>query len=101
MKMWLIIALIATVAALTGYLLLKNYRKKYKLGFLTLMLLGTFLMVLVDHLIAFINGGSFIEITTEGLIKSGTLLGIVMLVPIFLIWIIAIAMSKGTKAMAS
>ena len=96
--MWLIVTLIATVVVSTIYLQLKDYRKKYKLGLLALMLCGTFLMVLVDHLIAFIGGEKFIEVTTDGLIKSGTILGIAMIIPIFIIWIIAIFASSGAKS---
>jgi hypothetical protein len=97
MKMWLIVTFVAATAALIAYLLLTGYRKKFKLGLLSLMLLGTFLMVLVDHFIAFINGEPFIELTTDGLIKNATLLGIVMIIPIFVIWIIAILISSGSK----
>jgi hypothetical protein len=88
--MWLIIVLIATAAASAAYLLLKEHRKKYKLGILALMLWGTFLMVLVDHAIGFISGEKFIEVTTNGLIRSGTMLGILMVLPIFAIWAIAV-----------
>ncbi|MFH1589697.1 MAG: hypothetical protein ABIB43_03985 [archaeon] len=95
--MWLIITLIATIVVSIIYLLSKEYRKRYKLGFLALMLLGTFIMILVDHLIAFIGGEPFIEVTTDGLIQNATLLGIVMIVPIFVIWIIAVSTSSGTK----
>ncbi|MBN1502118.1 hypothetical protein JW930_01120 [Candidatus Woesearchaeota archaeon] len=95
--MWLIIILIATILASALFLLLKGYRKKLKLGFLTLMLFGTFLMVLVDHAIAFINGEPFIEITTDGLIRSATLLGFVMVIPILVIWILAVLISFKPK----
>lgn len=95
--MWLIVTFIAAVAAVTAYLLLKKHRKKFKLGLLSLMLFGTFLMVLVDHLIALISGEPFIELTTDGLIQNATLLGIVMVIPIFIIWIIAVALSYSSK----
>jgi len=66
---------------------------KYRLDLLALMLWGTFIMILVDHTVGFLNGGGeFLEITTDGLITSGTILGIAMLVPVFLIWIIAVFM---------
>ena len=97
MNMWLIVILISTVAVSTIYLLFEDYRKKYKLGLLALMLLGTVLMVFVDHLISFISGEPFIEFATDGLIKSGTLLGIAMIIPIFIIWIIAISISSRNK----
>jgi len=96
--MWLIVTFLVTAAATTAYVLLRHQREKYKLGLLTMMLWGTFLMVLVDHLIAFMHGEKFIEVTTGGLIKSGTLLGIMMVVPICLIWIIAISKPFGHKS---
>ncbi|MBN1792440.1 hypothetical protein JW826_02040 [Candidatus Woesearchaeota archaeon] len=95
--MWLIITLIATILASTACLLLKGQRKKYKLGLLALMLLGTFLMVLVDHLIAFMEGEPLIELATDGLIASGTMLGIAMIIPIIAIWIVAILVPAKTK----
>jgi|SRR3989338_5104208 len=88
--MWLIIILIAAISSSVLYLSLKNYRTKFRLGFLALMLLGAFLMVLIDHLIAFIGGEPFITITTDGLIQSAAMLGILMIVPILIIWIIAV-----------
>ena len=89
MEMWLIITLIAAVAATVAFFLIKN--KKYKLNLLALMLWGTFIMILVDHVIAFISeGGEFIEFTTDGLIASGTMLGIVMLIPIVAVWAVAV-----------
>ncbi|MFH1440007.1 MAG: hypothetical protein ABIG89_05545 [Candidatus Woesearchaeota archaeon] len=92
--MWLIITLISTIIVSTIYLLLKDYRKRLRLGFLALMLWGTFLMVLVDHIIAFIGGEPFIEVITDGLIKNGTILGIIMIVPILIIWIISYILLK-------
>ena len=88
--MWLITTFIA---ALTATLLWFLLRKKYKLGFLSLMLWGATIMILVDHLLGY-EGGKFLEIETDGMIKSGTLLGIVMLIPVFLIWFIALFISK-------
>lgn len=95
--MWLIITLIATLLVSAIYLFFKDYRTKYKLGFLALMLLGTFIMVLIDHIIAFIGGEPFIEFTTDGLINNGTLLGIMMIIPIFVIWIISLIKPKNIK----
>ena len=96
MKMWIIVIFIATVAVSIIHFFLKDYRKKYKLGLLALMLLGTFVMVLVDNLISFIRGKPFLEPMTYGLIKNGALLGIAMIIPIFIIWIIGI--SKQSNA---
>jgi len=49
------------------------------------MLWGLTIMVFIDHVMGY-EGGSFIEMETDGLITNGTILGIVMLIPIFLIW---------------
>ena len=94
--MWLIVALIAALAATAAYALLKE-RKKYKLGFLSLMLWGMFLMVLVDRSIAYFEGGQFIEATTDGLVASSALLGIAMLLPVLLIWAIAAFTQLGAR----
>jgi len=88
--MWLITTFIAALTATLLWFLLK---KKYKLGFLSLMLWGATIMILVDHLLGY-EGGKFLEIETDGMIKSGTLLGIAMLIPIIFIWLIAIFSSK-------
>lgn len=88
--MWLITTLIAALAATLLWFLLK---KKYKLGFLSLMLWGATIMILIDHILGY-EGGKFLETETDGMIKSGVLLGIVMLLPVFFIWFIAILISK-------
>lgn len=93
--MWLITTFIAAIAATLLWFFL---RKKYKLGFLSLMLWGATIMILVDHLLGY-DGGNFWEIKTDGIIKNGILLGIVMLIPVFLIWLIALLIDaiKKTK----
>ena len=83
--MWLITTLVAALTATLLRFLLKN---KYKLGFLSLMLWGATIMILVDHLLGY-EGGKFLEIETDGMIKNGTLLGIMMLIPVFFIWFTA------------
>lgn len=88
--MWLITTLIT---ALTATLLWFVLKKKYKLGFLSLMLWGATTMILVDHLLGY-AGGAFLEKQTDGIIKNGTLLGIVMLIPVFFLWFIAIFITK-------
>lgn len=88
--MWLITTLIAALTATLFWLLLK---KQYKLGLLSLMLWGATIMILVDHVLGY-EGGQFLETETNGMIKNGTLLGIVMLVPVFLTWLIALSISK-------
>jgi len=88
--MWLITTLIAAIAV-TAIWYVKP--KIYKLDILSLMLWGTSIMILVDHILG-CEGGEFIELETEGLITNGTLLGIVMLIPIFVIWEIILIVSK-------
>ena len=91
--MWLITTLVAALTATLLWFLLKN---KYKLGFLSLMLWGATIMILVDHLLGY-EGGKFLEIETDGMIKNGVLLGFVMLIPIFLIWLIALFISERQR----
>ncbi len=84
--MWLITTFIAALVMTLLWFLLK---KKYKLGFLSLMLWGATIMILVDHILGY-EGGKFLEAQTDGIINNGVLLGIAMLIPAFLIWLIAI-----------
>ena len=88
--MWLVTTLIAAIAV-TAIWYVKP--KIYRLDILSLMLWGTSIMILVDHILGF-EGGEFIELETEGLITNGTLLGIVMLIPIFVLWEIILIISK-------
>lgn len=88
--MWLITTFLAALLATLLWFLLK---KKHKLGFLSLMLWGATIMILVDQILGY-EGGKILEIETQGMIKKGVLLGIVMLVPIFLIWIGALLFPK-------
>ncbi|MEM4389227.1 MAG: hypothetical protein QXG98_01015 [Candidatus Micrarchaeia archaeon] len=89
--MWLVIMLIAALIATTAWMGLKERRNRYKLGFLALMLYGASIMILVDRAIAVMEGEPLIEFTTDGLIESGTVLGLAMLIPILLVWLIALA----------
>ena len=66
--------------------------KIYKLDFLSLMLWGTSIMILVDHVLGY-EGGEFLEVQTDGLITNGILLGFVMIIPILIIWEIILIMS--------
>ncbi|MFH1427879.1 MAG: hypothetical protein ABIG60_05135 [Patescibacteria group bacterium] len=94
--MWFITTLIASIIATLCFYI---FKKKYKLGLLSLMLWGATVMILVDHILGY-EGGQFFETKTDGLIESGTWLGIVMLVPVFLIWLAATLIpriNKGTS----
>lgn len=88
--MWLVTTILAAIAV-TAIWYIKP--KIYKLDILSLMLWGTSIMILVDHILGY-EGGGFIELETDGLITSGMLLGIVMLIPIFVFWEILLIMSK-------
>ncbi|MFH1721238.1 MAG: hypothetical protein ABH950_01390 [Candidatus Altiarchaeota archaeon] len=89
-KMWLITTSIAAVivTAVWAYA-----PKKYKLDVLAIMLWGLALMIFVDHTLGY-EGGPFIEMQTDGLIESGTVLGLAMLIPVFIIWEIQLTISK-------
>jgi len=87
--MWLITTCIAAIGATAVWFFAP---KKYKLGFLSLMLWGATIMILIDHIIGY-DGGEFIKMTTDGMITNSTVLGIVMLIPIFIIWEIYVAIS--------
>ena len=89
--MWLVTTLIAAIAVTTIWYVKP---KIYKLDILSLMLWGTSIMILVDHILGY-RGGAFIELETEGMITSGTLLGIVMLIPIFVFWEILLITTKA------
>jgi len=88
--MWFITTIIAAIGATILWYVAP---KIYKLDLLSLMLWGASLMILVDHILGY-DGGSFVEMETEGLINNSILLGIVMLIPVFLIWIAIIIIKK-------
>jgi hypothetical protein len=88
--MWLITSCIAAITVTAAWRLCP---KKYQLGFLALMLWGLTIMVFIDHILGY-QGGPFIEMETDGLITNGTLLGIIMLIPIFIIWGISLVHAK-------
>lgn len=88
--MWLITSAVAAVAVTAVW----TYApKKYNLGNLALMLWGLAIMVFVDHVLGY-EGGAFIEVETDGLIGDGTVLGIAMLIPVFIIWEIQLVLSR-------
>jgi hypothetical protein len=89
--MWLITTFVAAILATAVW---AYAPKKYKLDNLALMLWGLGIMILVDHILGY-EGGPFIEMETDGLIESGTVLGIAMLIPLFIIWEIQLVISKS------
>ena len=62
------------------------------------MLWGASVMILTDHVLGY-EGGEFIEMTTEGMITNGGVLGVAMLIPIFLVWeiYVIISLKRGGK----
>jgi len=92
--MWLITTLTAALAATLASVISKN---KYQSGFLSLMLWGATIMIFVDHLFGY-NGGSFIEMETDGLVTNAGWLGILMLMPVILTWVLALLTQNFKKA---
>ncbi len=88
--MWLITTLIAAIAVTMVWFVAS---KKYKLNFLALMLWGLSVMIFVDHILGY-EGGAFLEMETDGLITSGVVLGIAMLIPVFILWEAVLVTSK-------
>lgn len=89
--MWLLISFIVAIAVTAAWFVVP---KKYQLGFLGLMLWGLSLMILVDHVMGYEGSGPFLEMETDGLIGSGVVLGIAMLVPVFVVWEVSVLISK-------
>jgi uncharacterized membrane protein (DUF485 family) len=89
--MWLITSLIAAFIVT----LLWKFRPEIapKLEILALMLWGLTAMILIDHILGY-EGGAFLETETDGLISSGALLGVLMLIPVFIIWVIYVMLAK-------
>jgi len=88
--MWLVTTIIAAIIVTAAWYFTK---RDYKLDILSLMLWGTSIMILVDHILGY-EAGEFFELETEGLITNATLLGIVMLIPIFILWEIILILTK-------
>lgn len=87
--MWLVISWWAAIATTAVYIYSKK-PKTYRLDWLCLMLWGLAVMVLIDHIIGFIiEGGEFIEMSL-----NGAFIGIMMLIPILIIWEISALISK-------
>lgn len=79
--MWLVIlAFSATIATAIWYANAEN--DKYMLKLLCLILWGATIMVFVDHVMGYLmEGGDFLELTTEA-----TVLGIVLLTAALVVW---------------
>jgi len=73
--MWLIIlAFAATIATAIWYTKAEN--DKYLLKYLSLILWGTTIMVLVDHVVPYLleGGGEFFEVSVEATVLRGIML---------------------------
>ena len=91
--MWLITTLIAAISVTILWYVAP---RTYKLDLLSLMLWGASFMILVDHILGY-EGGSFFEMETDGLISNSIILGIVMLIPVIMIWITVLIIKKPKK----
>ena len=78
--MWLVeISLVATIVTAMWY---TRDDEVYKLGFLSLILWGTAIMVFVDHLMGYLTeGGEFLEVSADAM-----LLGIVLVIVALIVW---------------
>lgn len=103
--MWLVTSILFALLATGAFFILgKKKRSEWKVGTLALMLWGTAIYVFVDHLIPFLEeGGPFIEVATNGLVENSTILGLLMLVPIVLVWLglVFLGRTKGKEKTAS
>jgi hypothetical protein len=95
--MWLITTVVAAIIASSLRLI---YKSRHSFGTLSLMLWGATIMILVDHILGY-EGGTFLETWTEGLIPNGVTLGIVMLIPVLLIWATSLFLRKQTDILSS
>jgi membrane-anchored protein YejM (alkaline phosphatase superfamily) len=82
--------------AITATVLRYVVKNKYKLGFLSLMLWGATIMILIDRVLTY-DGGPFLEFETEGLVTNASLLGVWMFIPVFIAWLVSLAVSKFQK----
>ncbi|MEM0492896.1 MAG: hypothetical protein QXS02_02925 [Candidatus Thermoplasmatota archaeon] len=94
--MWLITTLSAAVICSVLWILTS---KKYRLDLLSLMLWGSTIMILVDHILGY-DGEEFVTMETEGVITNSITLGVLMLIPIILVWLIILFIDKKNKNIA-
>ncbi len=92
--MWLITSLIAAVVVT----LLWRFKGQtsLKLDILAVMLWGLTVMIFVDHMMGY-EGGSFLEAETDGFVPNSTLLGILMLIPVVIVWAIYIMIANRKR----
>jgi hypothetical protein len=90
--MWLITTSIAAFVT-TG---LWYKFPKYRLEVPALMFWGSAIMILIDHILGY-EGGDFIEMTTDGLVPNSLLLGIYMIIPVLITWLVVLLIKKPRK----
>lgn len=77
--MWLVILSLA--AAIVTALWYTKDDGTYKLGFLSMILWGTVIMVFVDHVMGYLfEGGEFLETTVDATILGGVLVTVALIV---------------------
>ena len=84
---------VPTAAAIVTTAVSKKIPQELHFDWLNSMLWGATIMILVDHILGY-TGGAFLEKTTDGMIKNSAALGIVMLVPVLVIWGSSLVISK-------
>jgi len=91
--MWLITTLTASIISSILWFIT---RKRYRLDILSLMLWGSTIMILVDHILGY-DGEAFVTMETEGLINSSITLGVLMIIPVLLIWLVILFIDKNKR----
>jgi len=92
---WLVTTLLAALIVIIVWKFAPNLRR-YRTDILGLMLWGATVMILIDHILGY-EGGEFLEATTNGMITNGALLGVVMLVPVFIVWGAILMVDRSLK----
>jgi len=79
-KMWLIILMLSAVISTAIWYISDEARKTYRIGILNLILWGTSLMVLVDHVAAYFEEGEFFDTSPDAMLLSSVLIMAALLV---------------------
>jgi hypothetical protein len=87
--MWLVTTTLAAIIT-TG---LWHKFPKYRLEVPALMFWGSAIMILIDHILGY-EGGDFLEMETDGLVSNGIMLGILMIIPVMIAWLIILGIKK-------
>ncbi len=80
--MWFVMITLAAVVATAIWYVNDKARLYYNLGFLSLALWGTAVMIFVDHVMGYLaEGGEFLEVTLDAMMLS-----IVLLITALIVW---------------